>query len=89
MYVSPLVLHASSFSTPGTPTEEHTRDHSAAMLLSGRRPLVPIGLPVLVGDRLFMDWTAVPCSVTREQLTSHIPSSRSVYPHTLLSTVTV
>ena len=66
VYMSPLALHVSSFFTLVTPTEEHTCDHSAAMLLSGRRPLVPVGLPVLVGDRLFMDWTAVPCSVTRE-----------------------
>ena len=51
---------------PGTPVEEHMRDHSAAVLVSGQRPLVPVGLPVLVGDRLFMDWTAVPYSVTRE-----------------------
>ena len=64
--MSPLVLHVSSFFTLVTPTEEHTRDHSAAMLLSGQHRLVPVGLPVLVGDRLFMDWTAVPCSVTRE-----------------------
>lgn len=49
-----------------TPTKEHTCDHSAAELVSGRYRLVPIGLPVIVGDRLFIDQNAVPKSITRE-----------------------
>ena len=67
-YTHPLLLQATCvfLFTPGTPVEEHRRDHSAAVLLSGRHPLVPDGQPVLAGDRLFMDWTAVPYSVTRE-----------------------
>ena len=66
--VHPLLLKATCvfLFTPGTPVEEHTHDHSAAVRLSRRHPLVPTGLPVLVGDRLFMDWTAVPYSVTRK-----------------------
>lgn len=52
-----------SFFTLVIPTEDNALDHSTATLLSGRHPLVPIGLPVLVGDRLFNDRTD---SVTRE-----------------------
>ena len=60
--MSPLVVYL----LLGTPTEEHKQDHSAAEPVSGQYRLVPIGLPVVVGDRLFIDQNAVPKSITRE-----------------------
>ena len=60
--MSPLVVYL----LLGTPTEEHTRDHSAAEPVTGGYHLVPIGLPVVVGDRLFLDQNAVPESITRD-----------------------
>ena len=47
------------------PTEEHRHNHSAAELVSGRRRLIPTGLPVVIEDRLFLDWAAFPIEVTR------------------------
>ena len=53
-----------SFLLPVSPTEEVTCDHRTAELVSGRCLPIPIGLPVVSGDKL--DRTVVPDSVVRE-----------------------
>lgn len=54
------------------PTEEVSHDHITAELVNGRCFPIPIGLqlPMIVGDGLFFDGTAVTDSVIREDTTS-------------------
>ena len=51
---------------PVAPIEEVSHDHSTAELVSGRCLSISIRLPVVNGDRLFLDRAVVSDSVVRE-----------------------